>query len=429
MSVSSSQKQQKPRGAGTSGRKPGDFDDSRSDVSYISSQNSYMGQGVTYQNQNINQSNLSSALKQAPVFQNHSQSQSDLSSSMSHISYEDGFQNAEYNAITEEERAKRRRDEKEQKLREFQNKTKQKAAKQLQEQQKTQKQAELEAQMKEKERLIKAKDYAEKIRKNTLKKSNQNNSNISNIQILSEDPAGAHTNYHAQIKQEQINRGNNDLSEVIQEVSEVDEQERSRLLLNQINSRSQAILQTQAALDQQQILDLRELYQRIDQEELEKIGVADKQTLTEEAIHDLHEYSMLQRFRQNRDFRQPDRYVAQQKTTKQANYYSSQADKENKWWLQQQNGITEQELKQKTEKTRYLKALKALVKEKGEKLDGGEIPNLCSCGALGENLQSMKKGAAKTLVQMCASNCQFYKNEKDYEKALKDILHSLSLFK
>lgn len=72
--------------------------------------------------------------------------------------------------------------------------------------------------------------------------------------------------------------------------------------------------------------------------------------------------------------------------------------------------------------------MKALVKEKGEKLDGGEIPSLCSCGALGENLSSLKKGA-KSMVQMCASNCQFYKNEKDYEKALKDILHSISLFK
>ena len=87
------------------------------------------------------------------------------------------------------------------------------------------------------------------------------------------------------------------------------------------------------------------------------------------------------------------------------------------------------------EKGRYLKALKALVKEKGEKLDGGEIPSLCSCGALGENLQSMKKsggsskGSGGALVHMCASNCQFYKNEKDYEKALKDILHSMSLFK
>ena len=37
----------------------------------------------------------------------------DTSSSMSQISYEDGFPNAEYNALTEEERAKRRREEKE----------------------------------------------------------------------------------------------------------------------------------------------------------------------------------------------------------------------------------------------------------------------------------------------------------------------------
>ena len=37
-----------------------------------------------------------------------------------------------------------------------------------------------------------------------------------------------------------------------------------------------------------------------------------------------------------------------------------------------------------------MKALKALVKEKGEKLSGDEIPNLCSCGALSENLNAMK---------------------------------------
>ena len=44
--------------------------------------------------------------------------------------------------------------------------------------------------------------------------------------------------------------------------------------------------------------------------------------------------------------------------------------------------MTEEEKKHQVEKTRYLKALKALVKEKGEKLDNGDIPNLCSCGAL-----------------------------------------------
>lgn len=77
-----------------------------------------------------------------------------------------------------------------------------------------------------------------------------------------------------------------------------------------------------------------------------------------------------------------------------------------------------------------MKALRALVKEKGEKLNGQEIPNLCSCGAMNENLMSMKlsgkKGGSHGIVQMCASNCQFYKNEKDYEKALRDILHSIS---
>ena len=84
------------------------------------------------------------------------------------------------------------------------------------------------------------------------------------------------------------------------------------------------------------------------------------------------------------------------------------ADKENKWWLSQQASQAQQEQEHKTrlERTRYLKALKALVKEKGEKLNGEEIPNLCSCGALNENLVSLKKtGGKQALVHLCASNC------------------------
>jgi hypothetical protein len=65
-------------------------------------------------------------------------------------------------------------------------------------------------------------------------------------------------------------------------------------------------------------------------------------------------------------------------------------------------------VKQSVEKTRYIKALKVMVQDKG-------IPSLCICG----NLAS-KKGQ----TQMCASNCQFYKNEKDYERALRDIIAS-----
>ena len=53
------------------------------------------------------------------------------------------------------------------------------------------------------------------------------------------------------------------------------------------------------------------------------------------------------------------------------------------------------------EKTRYVKALRAMVKEKG-------IPSICICGA--------KEGG------VCASNCQFYKNEKEYERALREVL-------
>ncbi len=50
-------------------------------------------------------------------------------------------------------------------------------------------------------------------------------------------------------------------------------------------------------------MNLKELYQRIDLEELEKIGVPDKTLLTEKAIVDLHDFSMLQRFRHSKDFK------------------------------------------------------------------------------------------------------------------------------
>ena len=46
----------------------------------------------------VNQSNFSSALKKPPQFMSHT-TQNDVSA-MSQISYEEGFPNAEYNAIT-----------------------------------------------------------------------------------------------------------------------------------------------------------------------------------------------------------------------------------------------------------------------------------------------------------------------------------------
>jgi hypothetical protein len=63
---------------------------------------------------------------------------------------------------------------------------------------------------------------------------------------------------------------------------------------------------------------------------LEKIGVVDKKELPEEAIPQLHSFTMLQRFRQGRDFKAPDNSVKQGKK-KQVSF-----DKENKFWLNNQ---------------------------------------------------------------------------------------------
>ena len=91
-----------------------DIDDTRSDASYISYATS---------------SNFSSVMKRPPVTA-FNQNNNDLSAvtssfaAQSQISYEDGFPNAEFNAVTEEERARRRTEEKDQKMREFMQKTK-----------------------------------------------------------------------------------------------------------------------------------------------------------------------------------------------------------------------------------------------------------------------------------------------------------------
>jgi hypothetical protein len=49
------------------------------------------------------------------------------------------------------------------------------------------------------------------------------------------------------------------------------------------------------------------MYKRIDQPQLLKVGLRQKQLLAEEAISDVHQFSMLQRFRGNKDFKMVDK--------------------------------------------------------------------------------------------------------------------------
>jgi hypothetical protein len=80
------------------------------------------------------------------------------------ISYEDSIVNAEFNAITEEERARRRKEAKEAKHREFLHKTKKAASAKLQQEMQSRQTIQMEAQMKEREKVLKAKEYARKQR-------------------------------------------------------------------------------------------------------------------------------------------------------------------------------------------------------------------------------------------------------------------------
>lgn len=126
---------------------------------------------------------------------------------------------------------------------------------------------------------------------------------------------------------------------------------------------------------------------------------------------------MLQRFREGRNFNAVDRYKPRnlEKEEQQAI-----RDRENAWI--RENTVTDEqkelEKKSKVEKARYIAALKALVKEKGAKMnpDSGSIPALCCCGAQIENIKNLKRSAsqgkklgtatsAEEAIHMCASNC------------------------
>ena len=134
--------------------------------------------------------------------------------------------------------------------------------------------------------------------------------------------------------------------------------------------------------------------------------------MPEETFNDLNQYSLLQRLRGGKDLKAVDKYKMKPKEGKEnaKSYYASTT--------------STQHAKNVKEKERYLKALKALVYTKNQKgPDPEQMPSICSCGAHAENLKSV--GTAK-IHHPCANNCQFYNNEKEYEKALRDILHSMN---
>lgn len=123
-----------------------------------------------------------------------------------------------------------------------------------------------------------------------------------------------------------------------------------------------------------------QLYYRVDQEELEKRGLGHKSEFDKDSIPQLQQFSLLQRFRKNKDLRAPDKFKSRLLETD-----NELKEKEAQWW--KDNVQTEEQKKEekkvKTEKTRYIQALKVLVKENGQKMnpDNGSIPALCSCGA------------------------------------------------
>ena len=88
--------------------------------------------------------------------------------------------------------------------------------------------------------------------------------------------------------------------------------------------------------------------------------------------------------------------------------------------------------KSELEKRRYVKALKNLMIEKFSEKNI-VIPNICSCGQLQKKLDTLlEKGNVSVLSIVnteCANNCIYYNNNKEYKKALNDIISSVKNLK
>ena len=300
--------------------------------------------------------------------------------------------------MNQEEIARKRAQDKQEKLANFQNKTKANAQKRLKQEEAMKKEADEKKKLDAKEKAIKAKEYAKKQR---------------DI-ILNKKPPSAQgprpdLGKKSQVHKEIVNIVNIDQSH-IQPVRRAPNNEDVIIELSEENTSQ--FTQSQYSLKKpvKQEVPIQQapitMYQRIDQEELEKNGLSHKSELSKDSggLLAAHKFSMLQRFRQSKDFRAIDRYKPQCENIEEIK------DQEKSWMRQnvQTEEEREKEKKSKVEKARYLTALKALVQEKGQKMnpDNGEIPPLCSCGAMLDNIKQAKKGdVSGNDFQLCASNC------------------------
>ena len=105
---------------------------------------------------------------------------------------------------------------------------------------------------------------------------------------------------------------------------------------------------------------------------------------------------MLQRLRKGKDLKAIDKSKPKFESKEEADAI---ANRENEWF--RENVLTEEqkvvEKKTKVEKGRYINALKALIKEKGAKLNplSEDMPSLCSCGAQMENIRTLSNHTSK----------------------------------
>ena len=82
----------------------------------------------------------------------------------------------------------------------------------------------------------------------------------------------------------------------------------------------------------------------------------------------------------------------------------------------------------KAEKKKYAECLYKIQSERfGERKI--VIPNICSCGNLQKKLESLVKHNNIDVGSFtgfeCANNCIYYKNKKEYDKCIKDLLFSI----
>ena len=225
-------------------------------------------------------------------------------------------QQAELQAMIEEQKTQDKIRAKQNQVEQFRAKTATAAQQRLKQERAQKKKEEELAKAQERERQLKSKEYGAKQREMAARKASQKKKEKEVTEKTSKQKPQPHAykNTHA-ITPEIIQ---NALQQEQETIKEQDEELEQSQILNVDLKNHQGEYEHKTKIIN--------MYKRIDQQTLNNAGFKQKKLLSEESIEEVHQFSMLQRFRSNRDFKMFDKMKPVPVTARDLNSDESDAE-------------------------------------------------------------------------------------------------------